>query len=275
MKHLRNSLYLGILLLTLLMACGPATPTVTPIPTVTPTSPGLVNSGPTFFPNVLVTVVPPKLACKPPALSITKVNSFCANKTAGLGGATWNQSPSVNDPSVAKEAAFINNFSENPDCTDDNNNKITCSGPQNTKITYQFCTSCGASNSVEPQEYDAVYGPNVCSKGYVKSNGACAPADPNKPYYAMCPSGSHYDNALQNCADDMTNNLASPCPAGYPYYLPNLRLCLANARFIVFNCQSFTIPLGGCLVLPKPKNSDSAVPAQPNPVIPPPPCTHC
>ena len=188
-------------------------------------------------------LLPP--ACSPPVPSISNINSFCANQVAKLGGATWEQDPPDGDPSVAKDAAFINNFSGYPDCNW-NQSKVTCSGPQDTKMTYLFCTSCGAPNYVS-QDYDAAYGPNMCSNGYVKNNtGACAPADPNKPYYGYCPSGTHYDNTLQNCADDATNQLASPCPSGYPYYLPDLRLCLAKAYSIVYDCQTFTVPLGEC-----------------------------
>ena len=188
-------------------------------------------------------------ACSPPEPSISNINSFCANQVAKLGGATWQQNPSDSDPSVVKDAAFINNYSGYPDCNW-NGTKVACSGPQDTKMTYDFCTSCGAQNYslTAPQGgYDAAFGPNICSNGYVKNNtGACTPTNPNNPYYGYCPSGTHYDNTLQNCADDATNQLASPCPAGYPYYLPEFRLCLAKAYPIVYDCQTFTIPLGMC-----------------------------
>ena len=186
-------------------------------------------------------------ACSPPVPSVSNINSFCANQVAKLGGATWDQNPPVADPSVALHLALINNFSDNSDCFN-NQTGETCSGPQDAKVTYQFCTSCGAPNYVALySDYDATYGPNVCSKGYFKdSEGYCDPADLNKPYAGICPSGSHYDNTLQNCADDATNQLASPCPSGYPYFLPDDRLCLAKAYAIVFDCQDFTIPLGEC-----------------------------
>ena len=193
--------------------------------------------------------------CHPPVPSISNVNSFCANLSSKLGGVTFDQSPSDSDPSVAKDAALINNDSANPDCTW-NQNKVACSGPQDAKVTYEFCTSCGApnvENTNQPQGgYVATYGPYVCPNGYVKNNtGDCVPADPNKPYYGICPSGTHYDNTLQNCADDVTDQLASPCPPGYPYYLLDVRLCLAKAYPIVYDCQDFTVPLGVCLVPPK------------------------
>jgi hypothetical protein len=219
-------------------------------------------------------LLPP--ACSPPAPSVSNINSFCANPTAGLGGATWDQNPPDGDPSVAKDAAFINNFSGYPDCNW-NQSRTVCSGPQDTKLSYELCTSCGASDSVLDQ-IDATFGPNVCSKGYVKeSNGACLPTNnpyltscfsgpgipasncpphaPNQPNYGYyCPSGSHYDNTLQNCADDATNQLASPCPPSYPHFLPDYHLCLAKAYPIVYNCQTFTIPLGVCTTPIKKKN---------------------
>jgi hypothetical protein len=253
MRYVRNGFYLGMLLLTLLTACGGATPAITPTPTPT----ALRNSRLPSFSNAGATgVIPPKaLACSPPVPSISNINSFCANPGADLGGATWVQHPSESDPSVAEDAAFINNFSENPDCTWAKT-KVACSGPENAKLNYDVCTFCGAPmspDSVKPKAYEATYGPNVCSDGYVKAkDGYCVPADPKRPYYGLCPSGSHYDNVLQNCADDVTDKLAAPCPPGDPYYLPVIRLCLAKAYSIVYNCQDFTVPLGECLPIRNP-----------------------
>ncbi len=214
-------------------------------------------------------------ACSPPVPSVNNINSFCANPAAGLGGATWDQNPPDGDPSVAKDAAFIKNFSGYQACNW-NKSKTVCSGPQDTKVSYELCTTCGASDSVT--QYDATFGPNVCSKGYAKNNtGACVPADPQNPSFTLCvdrpgflgncppddpnnsnygyycPSGSHYDNTLQNCADDATNQLASPCPPSYPYFLPDYHLCLAKAYPMVYDCQTFTIPLGVCTT-PSKKN---------------------
>lgn len=206
-------------------------------------------------------------ACSPPVPSVSNINSFCANQIAKLGGATWGRNPPVGDPSVASDLALINNFNDNTNCSF-NQTKETCSGPQDAKVTYQVCTSCGAPNYVALySDYDATYGPNVCSKGYFKdSEGYCDPADLNKPYVGICPSGSHYDNTLQNCADDATNQLASPCPSGYPYFLPDDRLCLAKAYAIVFDCQDFTIPLGECPVIKKVPGTGGKGPCKINPM---------
>src|SRR5271157_4449837 len=82
-------------------------------------------------------LLPP--ACSPQEPSVSNINSFCANPSAKLAGATWQQKPSVGDPSVVKDAAFINNYSGYPDCNC-NGTKVACSGPQDSKMTYEFCT---------------------------------------------------------------------------------------------------------------------------------------
>jgi hypothetical protein len=256
MEHKRISIIVSILLLILLSACemGTAVPPPPspppPPPTSVPATPLTKNNNPGPAAGIANNPNPGSLlppACSPPVPSVSNINSFCANQVAKLGGVTWDQNPLDGDPSVALHLALINKFYGNLDCFD-NQTKETCSGPQDAKVTYQFCTSCGSPNYVS-QDYDAAYGPNVCSNGYVKDSvGNCVPADSNKLYGGICPSGSHYDNTLQNCADDATNQLASPCPSGYPYFLANLRLCLAKAYSIVFDCQNFTIPLGECPV---------------------------
>ncbi len=242
MNVLRKTLIPSAILIILLAACAPASPA----PTATPSYLALIK------PNPIINAGNAGPACNPPVPSISNINSFCANPTAGLGGATWTQNPPDGDPSVAQDAAFIDNYSQNPDCNW-NQSKVACSGPQDAMVTYQFCTSCGSPSWVDAQKYDATFGPNVCKNGYVKdNNGACVPANQNQtPYYATCPVGTHYDNAQQNCVDDGTNQLASPCPPGYPYYMPVLSLCLAKAYPIVYDCQTFTVQLGECILIQK------------------------
>ena len=145
MKYLRKSFYLGFLLL-MLLATSCTMGTATPPASVGCNQTGCVypavcdkNSGQC---TIYVTpqgqgpgAVAPQLpgagqisnnqnpgsllpqACNPPVPSISNINSFCANPVAKLGGATWDQNPPDGDPSVAKDAAFINNFSANPDCS--------------------------------------------------------------------------------------------------------------------------------------------------------------
>ena len=279
MKHIRIGFYLGILFLTLLSACqmGAATPTpVVPAPVTcnqtgcpypavcdkntgvctiyqTPQAPLTKANNPGPAAGAIVANNPGSLlpqACKPPAPSISNINSFCANLPAGVGGATWQQTPPDGDPSLAMDAAFIDNFTKNPDCTWDQS-KVACSGAQSAKVSYELCTSCGAPNWVDPSAYASTFGPYVCMTGSVAMNGGCVPPTTTPGTYlnlGVCPTGSHYDNALQNCVDDTTNQLASPCPPAYPYFIPVMRLCVAKAYPIVYDCQTFTVPLGACLV---------------------------
>lgn len=244
MKSLRNGFYVRILLLTLLAACGPATAT-----------PGLVNQQPPIVPNVAVTVVPPQLAqvCNPPVPSISKINSFCANPAAGLGGASFTDTTYLGNPNV-------NNGESNPYSADNVNcnwqqgldtSKYSCSGTQNTKFQVVICAMC-----VPPNQPTIVPGYSIsCSTGYMKdAQGNCTPIDPNQ-VYGLCPTGSHYDNGAQNCVDNVTNKTASPCPAGFPYYEPdNSHYCWSKSAPTAYNCQSFTIPLGDCSIQPQQKS---------------------
>ena len=237
MKYLRISFYVGFLLLVLFATgCTLALP-----------KPSILAGPPnSSVPNGVVTLAPPAgsgvIKCSPPVPSIDHISSFCANQAAGLGGATWIENPS--DSAVAKDRVSDNSsFSDNANCSW-SQNQTTCSGPQDTKVYEEFCTTCGAPNYQNAGTPS--YGAFVCANGYVQnSNGACAPADPNQGT-GFCPSGTHYENGLQNCADDATNQLVSACPAGYPYYLPDLHECLVKAYPIVYDCQTFTVPLGEC-----------------------------
>lgn len=247
MKYLRNNLYLGILLLTLLSACGGATPPVnTPVPT------GLVNLNP-HGPLIAVTgVAPISLAppCSPPAQALSQDSAFCANQAAGIGGANLSDTTSFeNIPANETELTLGDVTTGNATCTwDDPNNPstATCTGPQNGKFQEMGCQACIPNNA--PQGYVSSGGSFACSSGYTKDNqGNCVPIDPTKAYN-FCPSGTHYDNALQNCADDVTNKLASPCPAGHQVqYIPDMHMCLANTFPEVYNCQTVTFQLGACL----------------------------
>lgn len=226
MKCLRNVYqYCGIMLLMLLAACGPATST--------PIANGPILA-PTLLPAYTTPLVPIPVGCTPPEVSIDKINSFCANQAAGLGGATFVYHPAL---------LVVNHTSGNVSCNW-NQSPVSCWGTQDTKFQEVVCSSCRAPNA--PQ----TYGTFACSKGYAKDgNGNCVATDPQQEY-APCPAGSHYNNDLQNCADDVTGNPASPCPAGYDAtYLPDTHLCLANAYPQTFNCQTFTIPLGSCALL--------------------------
>ena len=267
MKHIRIGFYLGILFLTLLSACqmGAATPTpvvpapVTcnqtgcPYPAVCDKNTGVCtiyqtsqapntninNPGPAAGaivannPNA-GSIFPP--ACNPIVPSVSNINFYCVNPAKGVGGVTFDYSPSSSYRATTPQG--LCGWSAN---------SAQCSGSQGTKFQALICSSCTAPKA--PQSY----GKLSCSSGTVEdAQGSCIPIDPNNPNdnYAPCPPGSHYDNSKQACVDDKTSALNPQCPAGYPYFLPDLDYCLAKPYPEVYDCQSFTIPLGAC---PTPK----------------------
>jgi len=227
MRHLRNGFYIGILLLMLLAsACQ--------MGTTTPVVQGPSGLEPTAVSTTLVQgpigVAP---ACSPPVPSLSNINSFCANQNTAQGGLTY-----------VGPASYNWAYTDNDYCDFTTLPKVTCAGPQNQKFQMEICQSCGLP---QPQALGAF----VCSAGYVSDgNGNCLDADPtdaaNGINWVPCPAGSHYDNALQNCADDLTDKLASPCPADHPYYVPDFHYCLAKAYPVVYNCQTFPLQLGAC-----------------------------
>ena len=205
-------------------------------------------------------IPPHETACVPPIPTISKVNSFCDNQAAHLGGVTWDEQPAPGDPSYVLSGVTSASYpGANGLCGAYNNqndpNQAFCSGPQGATLNLDFCTSCGAPPNLRASTVEAWAANNgvpwQCVNGYAPdpTTGYCAPANPNADYH-VCPAGSHYDNAAQNCADNVTNATSGvgPCPVGYPYYLPDVRLCLAKPYPVVYNCQTFTIPLGVCLV---------------------------
>jgi hypothetical protein len=258
MRLLGSWIYLGVVLLILLAACGPATPAATP------TSAGLINSKPLPLPNVAVSVVPPVLVappCVPPVPKIGNVASFCANQSKGVGGASYSDTSDYNNVGSEPANSFLvgDSIPANVSCNFDKvSGDATCSGPQNGTFQAMVCASCTAAGA--PTIGSGTIG-WTCSQGYTDQNGDCVPIDPKK-VYDLCPTGSHYDNTLQNCADNVTNKSASVCPPGYqayaPYesYLPNnlnipepVHRCWAKAYPEVLDCQTFPIQLGACLAL--------------------------
>lgn len=233
MKYLRNGLYLAILLLIFLSACGGATPTPEPTPI------GLVNSKSIPLPNVLVTVIPPGLAlpCTPPLPAIGLVTSYCANQVKGIGGITYSDTSNLS--AGGNSWLVSDSITGSVSCNlDQGTSTATCSGTQNGAIQAMVCTSCGEYNGSSNASF-------VCANGYIKDGqGSCNAVDPKK-VYDFCPAGTHYDNAKQNCADNVTGKLASPCPSGYPNYTPYDHACW-NKVEMAFNCQAFPLQLGAC-----------------------------
>jgi hypothetical protein len=272
MKEFRGGFVLSALLLVLLVACAPNIP-VTVIPlTLAPQMPtGPANPGPVSGlaanpnnPGGLVAQGPPEPTAPPPTAvppvakapngvppgaanpgnsgpgallppacdvtkpSVTQVESFCVK---GLGGASFyglvNESfqAQVQDPKVTCQTI------SQPAGVQD-----VCTGPAGTSFKVEMCNVCQA-----PAGGNAW----ACAPGYTLVNGNdCKPNDPNHTYI-LCPPGTHFDNNLQNCADDVTGNLANPCPSDHPYFIPPGTCGKFNPQ-IVLDCETFTIPLGFC-----------------------------
>jgi len=201
----------------------------------------------------------PTPICSPPKVSIKNITPYCVDQPYGIAGVTWVEEP----PGIFPDSGGLLS------CSYDqyHPNNFQCAwgggpfGPQNQQVQLLFCTVCGSPNA------NQVY---VCLNGYSKDDdGNCMPINSKYgpdlyPYF--CAPGSHYDNYLQNCVGDATNQLTSPCPAGFPYYDPTHRLCYAQAQPEVFSCQPFTVQLGDCSVAPKQKQKQKSCKPQACPV---------
>ena len=248
MKYLRNGLYLGVLLLTLL-ATGCTLGLPKPSIYAGPSQPSVAN-------NVVPTGVPPiglgpiniapTPACIPPTSSVDNIGYSCANQAAGSGGVTFVGPAGYNSASST----------DNVSCNWLHIPNVSCSGPQDTKFQVTYCMSCG-----EP--YAQTLGAFVCSSGYMNNGqGDCVPpVEVGTLGNAPCLTGSHWDNTLQNCVDNTTQKLASPCPAAFPYYNPDFHYCLAKAYPEVFNCQTYNLQTGECLSVVKKPSTGSKCPA--------------
>lgn len=249
MKYSRYVFYSVFLLLILLTACGPSTATPTPMGDI-PKLPGpnqvQVNQN-----NPIVST-----ACDPGTPSIVSSVNFCANTDLKLGGAT-----------IVMDASEVT--TQNATCTlgtSSNDFKFTCYGPQTENVTIEACNSCGPAGKSGSQ---VDWGQYPCSKGYVKMPDgiSCLPdQSSNGQGYESCPAGSHYDNAQQWCVDDVTQQkLTDLCPNGTKTYLPSNHHCLPINYPEVYNCQTFTVPLGACLTKIKSSESGGSNSCEPPP----------
>jgi hypothetical protein len=213
-------------------------------------------------------IIPP--ACAP--LTIGPVIPFCANQSAKLGGVSFTDSQQPDNILIDLSA-----LPKGADCSqpDPNISKVVCSGPIDANLQLLVCSSCGNFPG-----YDTSYfsDPNLfkCSKGYVKEwqgsgygNWYCIPlsgwhANNVLDNEHFCPAGTHFDNALQNCADDTTGKLANPCPPDYPYYYISMSgFCWKQKVDITYNCQTLSAQLGECLT---PKKNPGPGPCTYNPM---------
>ncbi|MGA7192846.1 MAG: hypothetical protein WBW94_04380 [Anaerolineales bacterium] len=192
--------------------------------------------------------------CPPPSSSISKITSFCANPAAGQGGASivWSGIP-ITPQAFSSYYVYEDDsqvFADKATC--DINDDI-CSGPQDTKITIIMCSICSSLNTNTWQS-NLQNDPSVCPTGFsLTGSGDCE--NPAYDYnnggapVMPCVTGTHYDNDKQNCIDDVTGKIASPCPPGYPYLYVGISTtaqCYKYPQAISYNCQPYTIPLGAC-----------------------------
>ncbi len=252
------SIFVALIVL-LLTACGPNVP-ATPTLSVVKAQGGGISAVPT--PTVILSVanspsdpsIPP--ACTPYEPTISDITSFCANKAAGVGGAT-----------VEIHAFDITFDSTQGHCTADTTDgfKLICVGPQNGTIQIGTCGTCGPGDPPG----SAVFGDYTCAKGYKKNaTGGCIQAT-SDPTYSICPSGSHFDNDAQYCLDNATDaKIPDLCPPGTVTYLPDYHSCLTKHYWQKYNCQTWDIPLGSCA--PKVKKPEPLVAVTVIPTLAPP-----
>jgi hypothetical protein len=239
MRYLRNGFYLGILLLTLLAACGPPNLKPSPLPIVNQT----LVPGP-------ISLVP---VCVPPPFT-TIANSFCANPGAGLGGAkiSFNYTPSSshNQFSIAPPQA---NCTEMP--AQAGTDSLVCSGPKSGQFELVACSECDAFGSNNTSAF-------ACAEGYkLDQNNTCVPIDPNQKSF-FCPPGSHFDNSLQICSDNVSGKSIPICPAGFEIFDPIHQKCFQPTAPIVTNCQTINATFGDCPVKKIPGTGSQCPPGQ-------------
>ncbi len=211
-----------------------------------PQAPGTTNKNPGPAAGAIAannpnssSIIPP--VCSPPEPSISQVTSFCANQAAGIGGTSFTLDTVKNLPPGYGYFTEVSPKSTNCSNTSDLS-KFVCSGPKDTKFNLLVCTGCGTYSADAFNDF-------ACAQGYQKVGYGCDLIDPNnKP--PLCPIGTHYDNALQNCASDATGKLDSPCPSGYPYFYP-FAICFPHAQPAVENCKYFSVYLDACAPLNK------------------------
>jgi hypothetical protein len=203
--------------------------------------------------NIANQPAPVSLPACPPPPGIQPITSFCANPPTNTGGATYNDSAANPAPPPGYSNYYVYEDSSQLPANVTCNNGV-CSGPAGTQVTVIDCGVCVTSSSWQ----QAMAGdPSVCPNGYSPVNPLQNPVQctnghgvgANGAAVMPCGPGSHYDNALQNCADNVTNQIASVCPPGYPYLYAGATWtakCYKYPQPIAYNCQAYQIPLGVC-----------------------------
>ncbi len=237
MKPVVRVLYLVSIVLVFAAACGPiGTATATPVPTPPPLYKSATNLH-------VGNGVLPAPGCTPPQPKVSGVSSYCADPSKHLGGVTYSD---YTDLTTDGTTSWLEGDSIPAGVTcnlDEGTSTATCSGPAGATIQAMVCSSCSIPNAA-PSDF-------VCPPGFAPppGGGACDPTDPKTyPQNQFCPTGSLYDNGLQNCVDTKTHKVVNPCPPDHPIFSPGDHRCYAKPQS-VYDCETFPVKLGVCIQL--------------------------
>jgi formylglycine-generating enzyme required for sulfatase activity len=216
-----------------------------------------------------------------------KSNSFCANQSANLGGATFK----TDFTAFFKEFASCNtwwfgygvfDFPKNISSSFQND-KYIFSGPEGTTFEWKAEVACVQAKGnhfilqLNPFKVGFMPSPDVpatCKLGFtLQPDGKCQySATTNQPASVSCPGGYAYNEDTQCCTQIPPQSSAqlaqySACGAG-SIFDPQKNVCYKpNGKVFTFpvSTLSFPVKLGTCDE-PKPKDSDKpSQPQQPEP----------
>jgi hypothetical protein len=231
-------------------------------------------------------------------------NSFCANKSANLGGATlkvdftsfeqylfsncdgWGYSPDFHLPSYI-EGKTIETVSMIPYVA-----KAIYDGPEGKQLSFDVSVLCigfnkqqgfktiqylfnGMNSSVKIQFGPPPDAPAACKAGFkLQSDGTCLYTKTNsQPASVSCPGGYSYNMQTQCCTQNppQSSNQSSQYPAcgSGSIFDPQKNVCYKpDGKVYSFPSEDFSYPfkLGTCDE-PKPKDSDKPSQSQPTPTF--------
>jgi hypothetical protein len=232
-------------------------------------------------------------------------NSFCANQSSKLGGATVKiDTTSFNNylnstcatwaymvQTLVKSNNIASTYQE--DSFMPVKGKAIYAGPEGTLLNHEFQAVCISKYSVTglklihfifqlngKSETKFVYAPTsdvpaTCQAGYtLQSDGTCLyTASKFQPASVSCPGGYSFNEQTQCCTQNPTSssNQSVQYPACGPgsIFDPQKKICYkVNGKTITFPTSVFSYPvkLGTCDE-PKPKDSDKPSQPQPTPTF--------